>query len=277
MTDQEYLYLRNKIFAATHLDINCYKMQQMRRRLEAYILKNGNLSIPAFCHQLEESPDRQKLLLDYLAINVSEFFRDLNQFNNLKNMVLPQFLAVNKSLNIWSAACSCGQEPYSIAMILEEITPGRPHRIVATDIDRSALTQANNGGPFLPLDVKNVPKSLLLKYFRQKDGTFWLDSQIKNKVVFKQLNLLSDVFEEKFDLIVCRNVIIYFSDVVRNNLYLKFNRSLKTGGVLFLGGSEVMLRPGDEGFNMLTPAFYRKLAESNKVDAGSRNLSEVLG
>jgi chemotaxis protein methyltransferase CheR len=277
MTDQEFWYLRNTIYKLTNLDINCYKSQQMRRRLEAFIVKNGNSVVPTFCSHLEKNPEKQKELLDYLAINVSEFFRDINQFTNLQTQILPQLLSSSRRLNIWSAACSGGQEPYSIAMALEEMNPGYNHRILATDIDQGALTQAKNGGPYWPLDVKNITPKLLNKYLIKKDNNYWISENIKKKVAFQRHNLLEDPFEENFDLIVCRNVIIYFSDIVRDNLFKKFHSSLKPGGILFLGGSEVVLKPSEHGFKMITPAFYCKLTEKNQTDRNIRSMSEVLG
>lgn len=147
MNDQEYSYLKSKIYKATNLDLDCYKAQQMRRRLDSYVAKYNVPTVIAFCNLLEKNPDMQRNLLDYLAINVSEFFRDTIQFDTLQKLVLPQKLAESRRLNIWSAACSCGQEPYTLSIILEELSPEYHHRILATDIDESALTQARNSRP----------------------------------------------------------------------------------------------------------------------------------
>lgn len=260
MNDQEYAYLRNRVFKITGLDIDCYKTEQTRRRLEAFMTRNNYPDIKAYCSLLEYDRAKQRAFLDYLAINVSEFFRDSQQFKYLQTVIIPKLLERSSRLIIWSAACSCGQEPYSIAMILEEICPGRHHAIIASDIDETALDQARNGGPYNPADVKNVDKLLLAKYFIHKENGFWIDDRIRKKIVFKHHNLLNDAFEQNCDLIVCRNVIIYFSDVVRNNIYKKFHSSLKIGGIMFLGGSEVVLLPSQQGFSMLSPSFYRKEA-----------------
>jgi chemotaxis protein methyltransferase CheR len=275
MNDQEYSFLKDKVYELTGLDINCYKSQQMRRRLEAYLLKNKYPTLVAYCSALEKSSDRRRELLDYMAINVSEFYRDITHFQTLQNEILPRILATHRVLNIWSAACSCGQEPYSLAMVLEETHPGY-HRILATDIDESALIQARNGGPYLPNDVRNVDKNLLGKYFIQNEAGYWVNDRLKKKVVFQRHNLLRDPFEGNFDLIVCRNVIIYFSEIVRDELYRKFNNSLATTGVLFLGGSEVVLRPGHLGYSMLLPSFYRRSDYDPEVIQPSRDLSEVV-
>jgi len=274
MNDQEYEFLKNKIYKLTDVDINCYKSQQMRRRLEAYLVKN-NTSVTSYCSLLERDTVKRRELLDYMAINVTEFFRDQSRFQFLQTTILPQLLSRCRRLNIWSAACSCGEEPYSVAMILEEINMGH-HRILATDIDESALTQARNGGPYAVHEVRNVTKPLFEKYFKQDHAGYWIDERIKKKIVFKHHNLLHDPFEINFDLILCRNVIIYFSEQVRDSLYKKFNQSLKKDGVLFLGGSEVVLRPAEQGFGMINPAFYRKLSMEPTPVSANNNLSEAL-
>jgi chemotaxis protein methyltransferase CheR len=274
MNDQDYEHLKSKIYKLTNIDINCYKSQQMRRRLEAYIVRNNYPNVGAFCSVLERSQEKQRELLDYIAINVSEFFRDSSRFSILQSIVLPQLLEKHKRLNIWSAACSCGQEPYTLAMLLEEISPGH-HRILATDIDQSALTTARNGGPYSPYDVRNVEEKYMDKYFSKNEAGYWVKDEIKKKVIFQKHNLLSDPFEINYDLIVCRNVIIYFSELVRDNLYEKFYDSLRVDGVLFLGGSEVVLRPGEQGFSMINPAFYRKVVLNMEKNGVAVELSEV--
>jgi chemotaxis protein methyltransferase CheR len=275
MNDLDYNLLKSKILQLTKLDINSYKTQQMRRRLEAYILKQNYPTMAAYCSMLEKSPDKQREILDYLAINVSEFFRDTSHFNNLRKNVLPALISNSRRLNIWSAACSCGQEPYSLAILLEELSPGATHRIIATDLDESALKQARNGGPYTPYDVRNVEKPLLLKYFTFTNGTYSVNENLKKKIVFRHHNLLCDPFENSYDLIICRNVIIYFSEPVRDNLYLKFRDSLKPNGVLFLGGSEVVLKPGQQGYSMLSPSFYRKAEFDGSLNRQPVNTCEV--
>jgi chemotaxis protein methyltransferase CheR len=274
MNDQDYEFLKSKIYKLTNIDINCYKSQQMRRRLEAYLVKNNFSNVGAFCSMLEKSQDKQRELLDYMAINVSEFFRDSSRFEILYKTVLPQLLENHRRLNIWSAACSCGQEPYTLAILLDQLSPV-PYRILATDIDQSALTQARNGGPYLPYEVRNVEKKYLDKYFTKNEAGYWVKDEIKKKIIFQRHNLLSDPFEINYDLIVCRNVIIYFSEIVRDNLYRKFQNSLRMGGVLFLGGSEVVLRPAEQGFSMINPAFYRKIVLNLEKTPPMNELSEV--
>jgi chemotaxis protein methyltransferase CheR len=276
MNDQDYSYLKSKIYTITKLDINCYKGQQMRRRLEAFVTKQNFPTIVAYCNMLEINRDKQQELLDYLAINVSEFFRDLPQYKILHKEVLPKLLASSPRLNIWSAACSSGQEPYSLAILLEEYSSIYQHRIIATDIDESALEQARNGGPYTTYDIRNVEKYRLEKYFIKNETGYWVNEKIKKRVVFQHHNILNDNFEQNFDLIVCRNVIIYFSEEVRDSLFKKFHNSLKPSGILFLGGSEVVLRPWDQGYQMMYPAFYHKIENVVAEKNSNHKFSEVI-
>ncbi len=259
MNDQEYSYLKNKVFKLAGLNLDSYKSQQMRRRLEGYIARSNMPIVSAYCRTIEQDRKKLRELLDFLAINVSEFFRDPSPFDYLRTLVLPGLLKRSPRLNIWSAACSGGHEPYSIAIILEEFSSYHRHRILATDIDESALEQARRGGPYTSADVRNVDKRLLHKYFVQTEDGYWITPKIRGRVEVRRHNLLSEPFEKGFDLVVCRNAIIYFSDNVRNKLYEEFYRSLKVDGVLFIGGSEAILQPGTLGFSLLCPSFYRKL------------------
>ena len=167
MNDKEYTYLKGKIFRSTNIDLDGYNSQQMRRRLEGFIDRYNSSNVIAYCRMLEQDGGKVKELLDFLTINVSEFFRDQPQFQCLRTLVLPKLLERRSRLNIWSAACSRGQEPYSIAMMLEEICPGQGHRILATDIDEGALAWAKKGGPYPPADVRNVEKRLMRRFFEK--------------------------------------------------------------------------------------------------------------
>jgi len=259
MNELDYSYFQEKVFALTGIDLSAYKSQQMHRRLDSFIARRAPLSLAAYCQTLEQDKSELKAFLDFLTINVSEFFRDTKQFQSLKDEVLPKLLQQSPELNIWSAACSCGQEPYSIAVILEELCPYHKHRILATDIDDGALERAKRGGPYMPADLKNVPSRLLRWFFTKTEEGYWVKDRIKNAVEFRRHNLLCDSIEQGFDLVVCRNVVIYFTDRARNELYQKIHRCLKQDGVLFVGGSEVMLRGNDMGFASMCPSFYQKI------------------
>lgn len=263
MNDREYSYLKKKIRELLKIDIDAYKPEQMRRRLESFVAPRAPNGPFQFCKRLERDDDTRKKLKDMLTINVSEFFRDAAQFEQLKTAVLPELLRNSPRLNIWTAGCSHGDEPYTVAMILEELSPGRMHRILATDLDPEVLKQAKAGGPYPPASLKNVSKAQLRAYFTEAAGHYTLVEALRKRVDFREHNLLSDPFRQGFDLVICRNVMIYFSEKTKNRLFRQFRASLKPNGVYFVGATEPMLDARSIGFDRLAANFYRRSAASD--------------
>ena len=274
MDDQEYQYLTRKILKLININLDSYKSQQMRRRLNTFLDHTGAKNVVDYTHMLERNQNMLDELRNFLTINVSEFFRDTSPFEQLRTLILPQLLRNSPRLNIWSAGCSHGEEPYSIAMILESISPYHHHRILATDIDEGALNQAKAGGPYTPDAVKNVSSTFLRRYFTALNGDYLVSDRIRRRVELRQQNLLCDEFEHGFDLIICRNVTIYFTEEAKRELNQRFYHSLNDGGVLFIGGTEVMLDIASVGFEALAVSFYQKPAPglTGKVGARERAL-----
>ena len=260
MNEEEYFYLKLQIRELLDIDINAYKSLQMRRRLETFVARRKSISAFQFCKSLKQDQETLKALKDTITINVTEFFRDAEQFRHLEKVILPEFLRQRSHLNIWAAGCSTGAEPYSLAILLDELSSARDHRILATDIDTDVLAQARDGGPYLPNEVQNVPKGLLEKYFTAGERGYMIAEKMRREVLFRKHNLLSDGFQIGFDIVLCRNVIIYFSDEAKATLFSRFRTSLKPKGVLFIGGTEALLPGNSLGFEQLTTNFYRKSA-----------------
>lgn len=258
VSETEYKLLKKKIHELLNIDINAYKSQQMRRRLEAFVARESPRGAFLFCRRLKDNTEQLQALRDMLTINVSEFFRDAPQFAFLRSTVLTGQLRDGKKLNIWTAACSHGAEPYSVAISLDELRAGDGHRILATDIDPTILAQATAGGPYRANEVRNVSKAQFLKYFTPEGSGHKIVERIRGRVEFREHNLLSDPFEDGFDLILCRNVMIYFSGAVKQQLFQQFHASLKPGGVLFLGGTEAMIGEDGAGFEKISTNFYKK-------------------
>ena len=249
---------KQKFFAKSKIDLNNYKPAQMQRRITNLMNRHGVSTYMAFYGLLETNPGLYKEFVDYLTINVTEFFRTPEKFVELETKVFPDLLSRSRSLNIWSAGCSTGAEPYSVAMILLDLTPTVKHRILATDIDVEMLAKAQKG-IYPAADLKNVSPARLAKYFRPIDANNSAISEaVKQRVEFQRHNLLLDKFETGFDLILCRNVVIYFTEEAKESLYRRFFASLKPGGVLFVGGTEAILNFRDIGFQHYIPFFYRK-------------------
>ncbi|MCH8815346.1 MAG: chemotaxis protein CheR [Chloroflexi bacterium] len=262
MNETQYTVLKGEILRLLDIDIDCYKSKQMRRRLESFVKRKSQGDVEGFCQSLEEDESLLTDLRNMLTINVSEFFRDSLQFDHLRTDILPEIAQRGTRINIWSAGCSRGQEPYSLAMLLAEASIIDRSRIFATDLDREALERAKAGGPYSTNEMKGVPKHLLGKYFESSDNGYRVVEALRSKVAFKELNLLSDEFQTGFDLIVCRNVTIYFSDEVKTKLFRRFHASLKPRGVLFIGGSEALLGADSDQFERLSGNFYRRGGQS---------------
>ncbi|MDY6911143.1 MAG: protein-glutamate O-methyltransferase CheR [Chloroflexota bacterium] len=258
MNDMEYQYTKKKVRELLDIDLENYKEQQMRRRLTSFVDRSKAPDVGTYFTNAEKNNQMLKELQDFLTINVSEFFRDERQFGKLETVVMPELLKNNSKLKIWSAGCSIGAEPYTLAIMLTELSPDTKHQIVASDLDNTILSHAKAGGPYSDQDVKNVSPQRLTKYFTKKDDEYWVIDSIKNKVDFKRHNLLTDIYEKQCDLILCRNVVIYFTDAAKLKINQGFLDSLKDGGVLFVGGSEIIFDSAKLGFESIIPSFYRR-------------------
>jgi len=262
MTDEEYCYLTRKIRKLTGIELNNYKNRQMRRRLEHLLLSSNFADVISYCSLLENDPTMVEKLKDFLTINVSEFFRDPKYFHLLMTDILPEMLKQRTRLTIWSAGCSNGAEPYSVAMILDQLSPFSHHRILATDIDQKCLEKAKDGGPYYPNEVRNVPAHFFGKYLVETEDGYKVTEKIRQSVIFKQHDLLQDPVDEKFDLILCRNVLIYLTEQAKYSTYQKLHHALRENGILFVGAAEIILNPAAVGFEIYSPLFYRKLTAS---------------
>jgi chemotaxis protein methyltransferase CheR len=267
VNETEYASLKRTIRQLLTIDIDAYGSQQMRRRLEAFVARHGASSPMEFCRRLDTDADLLSQLRDMVTINISEFFRDVAQFDYLRSAVLPELLQHMGRISIWSAGCSHGEEPFSIAVILAEMSAEHRARILATDLDRQAIRRAKAGGPYVLAEIRNVPERLLQKYFTSSDKGYAVVEAIRRRVEFREHDLVSDGFEGEFDLLICRNTMIYFSREARSSLCRRLHDSLNPGGVLFVGGTEPLLGPDKAGFERLWGNFYRK---SSAVVASTR-------
>jgi chemotaxis protein methyltransferase CheR len=258
---------KNRVARELKLDLNSYKDGQLQRRINTLMTRKKINTYADYYRVI--SGDRAHFgdFVDYLTINVTEFFRDSRAFQQLEQKVLPELLAGNSRLKIWSAACSNGAEPYSLAIILDELTPGRHHRIEATDLDPNILRTAAEGS-YPPDLLRNVPAVRREKYFQRENGRYILVQEIRRRVAFRRHDLLADPFGEGFDLIVCRNVQIYFTKEAQWRVNSRFCRALKPGGVLFLGASETIFSPAELGLERTAICFYRRTGSGGRIKQG---------
>jgi len=241
----------------TAIDLSLYKEAQMKRRLTTLRLKHGYQTFDAYYKAIEQNKDLLEEFLDRMTINVSEFWRNPQRWLTLRDKFLPEILAQPKP-KIWSAACSTGEEPYTLAMIIDALGSLNKTSILATDLDQGVLKKATQGN-YLDRSIRDVPNEYITKYFSEEEGIYTVNAHLKKAITFKQQNLLYDKFDQDFDLIVCRNVMIYFTEEAKHELYHKFSQALKKGGLLFVGSTEQIFSPAQYGFETADTFFYRKL------------------
>ncbi len=273
LNDQEYALISHKILKLLGIDLSFYKSLQMRRRLQGLASSQAG-SVADYCALVERDEAALTKLKNFLTINVTEFFRDAEQFNILKTKVLPELLNQRPHISVWSAGCSNGGEPYSVAITLKEIAGDARHRIVATDIDDQIVDKAQKGGPYTDADMANVGPKLVLKYFQKETDGYYIVDEIKRMVEFKRRDLLKDRFDNGFDMIMCRNVVIYFSDEAKKKLYKGFYDSLNPNGVLFIGATETLLEAKEVGLERLHNCFYQKKIDE-KPRLAQRKVAKV--
>ncbi|MFZ5644582.1 MAG: CheR family methyltransferase [Bacillota bacterium] len=248
---------KRKMLTSFRLDLNSYKETQLKRRLDGLLTRQKIKSYAELFQQLTTDRMAYQTFLDHLTINVSEFFRDPHRWVDLEKKVFSEILQTRGIIKIWSAACSIGAEPYSLAILLDELSPGKAHRLEATDIDKTILDTADVG-KYTQDAVRNVSKERLAKYFNVLGNSYLIKENIKKKVNFRRHDLLSDTYGNGYDLIVCRNVTIYFTREAQDKINKGFSQSLNPGGYLFIGGSEMIFNYQELGMEKVFPCFYRK-------------------
>ncbi|WP_286883779.1 CheR family methyltransferase [Aneurinibacillus sp. UBA3580] len=258
MEDRDFSQFIDKVKRKTGIDLALYKEAQMKRRLTSLRVKRGYHTFESFFEAMTKNQELFDEFLDRMTINVSEFFRNPSRWEVLEKKILPRLLQEKSKIKCWSAACSTGEEPYSLAMLLSRFIPLHEVDITATDIDEGAIARAKRG-IYTERLLQDVPKDLIAKYFK-KDGIMYsISDDIKRLIKFKRHNMLADPFDQNYDLIICRNVMIYFTEEAKHNLYHKFAASLRTGGVLFVGSTEQIFQPQQYGFEPEDTFFYRKM------------------
>lgn len=258
--DAQWLAFRRALERVIGVPLSQYKEPQMKRRLASVMTRRGFSAWPQFERAIASDPKLLAEVRDTLTINVSEFFRQPERFLELRDKWLPQLLRERRSLRIWSAGCSVGCEPYSLAMLLNEVDPRGAHTIIATDVDMPILARAREGAGYLPQEVRSVPPAILRKHFVEADGTYRVSDEIKRKVTFRRHDLLTDPYPGDLDAILCRNVVIYFTDEAKSHIYAGFAKALRPGGLLFIGGSEMIMRSGEMGFRNAGTNMYLRAA-----------------
>ena len=253
-----YEQFKKDVYTLTKIDLNCYKEKQMRRRIDTLITKNKINYYSEYVALIKKDKEKFEQFVNFLTINVSEFYRNPEQWKILENEVFPKLVEkFGKNIKIWSAACSTGDEPYSLVMSLSRVVTLANIKVIATDIDKQVLEQARVG-LYNEKSLVGVPADLKAKYFTKVGNSYQISDEIKKHVEFKEHNLLKDPYPTGCHLIVCRNVVIYFTEEAKDEIYKKFNASLVKGGSLFIGSTEQIMNYKEIGFIRNKSFFFEK-------------------
>ena len=245
MTPLDYDYLRGVLKQRSGLDLSADKQYLVESRLVPLARKTGLAGIPELVQKMKSGAEVLTTeVVEAMTTNETFFFRDKVPFDHLRDTILPALLqsrASRKSLRIWSAACSTGQEPYSIAMCLKEKAAqlaGWRIEIVGTDLSQEVLDKSR-AGIYSQFEVqRGLPIQLLVKYFAQIGELWQLNSEIRSMVQYRQLNLLQDFSGlGKFDVVFCRNVLIYFDQQTKTQIFERIARVTEPDGMLMLGAA----------------------------------------
>lgn len=254
----DYEYFKKEILALTSIDLDCYKEKQMKRRIDTLITKHKIVGYDKYVAALKTDKELFDEFVSYITINVSEFYRNPEQWKLMDEEVFPELIRkYGKNLRIWSAACSTGDEPYSLVMALSKHLPLNNIKIYATDLDKQIIAKAKVG-VYSEKSVASVPDDLKRKYFTKVGPSYKIADEIKERVEFQEHNLLKDTYFKDCHLIVCRNVLIYFTEEAKEEVFRKFCRSLVSGGVLFIGSTEQIVNYKEIGYERKNSFFYQK-------------------
>lgn len=250
-----------EIYERTGIDLLLYKQEQMLRRLRGSMARCGAHNFAEYLRLLDSDASVWQAFLERLTINVSELFRNTGHYDVLRERVLPQLAAMTRRLRIWSAGCSYGAEPVSLSITVREKCPGLPFEIVATDIDDSILHTAARG-VFAESELRDVSRDVRERWFHECGEQWRARADTVSPIRYIRHNLLADPAPGVFDLIVCRNVVIYFTDEAKERVNRMFSAALKRGGYLFVGGTERVADFERLGLSNPVPFFYRKSGEA---------------
>jgi len=271
LSAREFYLIKNLIYNKFGINLGEHKKNLIIQRLHKELRNGGFSSFEDYYHYVTRDASGQALhvLGDLISTNHTYFFREEAHFDFLRKCALPQLAAVlrgrgEKELRIWCAGCSSGEEPYSLCMMLSDYaadnSPGIEFYILGTDIASPALQKAA-AGVYSSEQISQIPPLYRLHYLENLfDGRWRVKQSIRKRVLFRRLNLMRREypFEKRFQVIFCRNVMIYFDALTRERLVERFSRCLEPEGYLFIGHSETLDRSSGL-YRFVQPAVYQKI------------------
>lgn len=255
-TDWEWFIRQFEILSK--IDLQSYKRPQMERRINSFMRTVNVSDYKSFVNLITNDKTVYRRFLDHITINVSEFYRNPNHWEIMERDIVPLLAKEHNSLKIWSAGCSTGEEPYSLAIMCKEKRFNLAEKILATDIDNDVLEKAGIG-LYNAKAIQGIPAGAADRYFIHEGEFYRVKDELKASIKFERQDLLKDTFGRGFDLILCRNVVIYFTEETKQKLYRKFADALRPGGVLFIGSTEQIFQARELGLQTVATFFYQKI------------------
>lgn len=280
MTQADFDFIQSLAYEKTGIVLPERKKHMVYSRLSRRLrhLNFGNFS--QYCSHIQNTPDEMINFVNALTTNLTAFFREEHHFKYLESKVIPEWKKnKNRRLRVWSSACSTGEEPYSIAMILEQHFSGIEWdlKVLATDLDTNVLSKASIGS-YASDSVTNLPGRYADRYVCQTDNgqKIQMRSSIQKMIHFKQLNLLGEwPMKGPFDVIFCRNVLIYFDNETKKKIIARFRKLLSPQGYLFIGHSETLTHISED-FDLIGQTIYRPIGHGdNKLQQAKRSVANL--
>ena len=255
----DYTTLCEGVRKLTGIDLLQYKRGQMERRIRTFAQKQGETDLTQYLRVLQGDKTKVEEFLDRVTINVSQLWRNPEQWTLLGKTILPELAAETGRVRAWSAGCSYGAEAYTLAAVASASIPRARVTIKGTDIDPRMVDRARKG-EFSAEDARSAPAGDMARWFEKTDGGGWRGKpELKRLVSFETGDLLlSRIPREAYDLVLCRNTVIYFNEPVRDALHERLVQSLRPGGVLMIGSTERVSKPRELGLTPTHPFVYRK-------------------
>ena len=258
LAGDDYLKFCDGLRQLTGVDLTQYKRPQMERRLRSFLERRGFRTLSESLPSLRSDRAELEALLDRMTINVSQLWRNPEHWQALEKTIIPE-LAANGRVRGWSAGSSYGAEAYTLAALCRQVAPRARIEILGTDIDRRMVERAKEG-VFSAEDARSAPREAMRKWFEPVDGGFRARAELRSICRFEVGDLLRIAPpRNRFDLILCRNTVIYFSEPIRDELHARLAGGLATGGYLMVGATERVANPAHLGLEPAHPFIFRKV------------------
>ena len=256
-TVDEYVVFCRGVRALCRIDLEQYKRGQMERRIRSFASSRGVAVLAEYLRLLRRDRTELDAFLDRITINVSQLWRNPDQWAALAADVLPD-LAAGGRIRAWCAGCSYGAEAYTLAAVAADAVPRARLEVRGTDIDARMVARAREGRFSLD-DARDVPPAALARWFRREGRELVAHDDLRRRLRFDAGDLLRmEVRVRAFDLVLCRNTVIYFTPEVRDGVHARLARALRPGGVLLVGSTERVADPASLGLRQLRPFTYRR-------------------